>query len=130
MARMRLRHVNVLAVALWHGLYSLIFAIFLGVFYSAYAYLRVGHLSKYVLAYYLVIIPVIYCPLGFLAYAIVAFIYNSLRAERGRNYSRFGRRREPSAFANPVLGASFVSALTLKVSGPELSLTVGLPPAP
>jgi len=32
MARMRLRHVNVLAVALWHGLYSLIFAIFIGLF--------------------------------------------------------------------------------------------------
>jgi len=64
-------------------LYSLIFAIFLGVFYSAYAYLRVGHLSKYVLAYYLVVIPVVYCPLGFLAYAIVAFIYNSFGRREG-----------------------------------------------
>ena len=77
MVRMRLRHVNVLAVALWHGLYSLIFALFFGVFYCAYAYLRVGYLSKYLLAYYVIGVPVVYCPLGFLGYAIVASIYNS-----------------------------------------------------
>ena len=83
MARMRLRHVNALAVALWHGLYSLIFALFLGVFYCAYAYLKAGHLSKYVLAYYLIGVPVVYCPLGFLAYAIVASIYNSVVRKEG-----------------------------------------------
>jgi uncharacterized membrane protein YagU involved in acid resistance len=84
MARMRLRHVKVLAVALWHGLYSLIFAILLGVFYCAYAYMTVGHLSTYGLAYYLIGLPVVYCPLGFLAYALVAFIYNSMvRSEGG-----------------------------------------------
>jgi hypothetical protein len=83
MARMRLRNVNVLAVALWHSLYSFIFAIFIGVFYCAYAYLTVGHLSRYGLAYYLIVLPVVYCPLGFLAYALVASIYNFIVRREG-----------------------------------------------
>jgi hypothetical protein len=83
MAKVRLRRVSVLAVAFWHGLYSLIFAIFLGVTYSGYTYISYGRLPTYNLLYYMVGIPVVYCPLGFLAYGLAAAIYNSLAQSMG-----------------------------------------------
>lgn len=101
MARMRLRHVDVLAVALWHGLYSFIFAIFIGVFYCAYAYLRVGHLSTYSLAYYLIVLPLVYCPLGLLAYALVASIYNFIVRREGGITLDLEASENPPPLPNP-----------------------------
>jgi hypothetical protein len=83
MAKVRLKRVSVLGVAMWHGLYSLIFALFLGAFYSGYMYLRVGRLSTYSLVYFMVGLPAVYCPLGFLAYGLVAAIYNSIARGAG-----------------------------------------------
>jgi hypothetical protein len=83
MARMRLKNVSVLGVAMWHGLYSLIFAMFLGAAYSGYAYLRVGRLPTYYLVYFMVGLPAVYCPLGFLAYGLVAKVYNSIARSAG-----------------------------------------------
>jgi hypothetical protein len=75
---MRLKRVSVMGVATWHALYSFIFAIFLGIVYSTFAYLRAGNLQPTTFLYYMLAIPLIYSPLGFIAYALVAFIYNSL----------------------------------------------------
>ena len=83
MARMRLKRVSVLGVAMWHGLYSLIFALFLGSVYSGYIYLRVGRLSTYSLVYFMVALPAVYCPLGSLAYGLVAAIYNLIARSAG-----------------------------------------------
>jgi hypothetical protein len=78
MPRMRLKRVSVMGVATWHALYSFIFAIFLGIVYSTFAYLRAGNLATTTLLYYMLAIPLVYTPLGFIAYALVALIYNSL----------------------------------------------------
>jgi hypothetical protein len=78
--KLKLRRVDVLGVALWHGLYSFVFAVFLGVFYAGYVYLTTGRLGGLI---YLVSIPVLYCPLGFVAYALVAVIYNAVARSAG-----------------------------------------------
>jgi hypothetical protein len=83
MAKMRLKRVSVLGVAMWHGLYSLIFALFLGALYSGYAYLRVGRLSTYSLVYFMVGLPAVYCPMGAFAYGLVAAIYNMIARGAG-----------------------------------------------
>jgi membrane-anchored protein YejM (alkaline phosphatase superfamily) len=78
--KMKLRRVSVVGVALWHGLYSLIFAVLLGIFYAAYVYLTTGRAGGLV---YVVSIPLLYCPLGFAAYALVAVVYNSVARSAG-----------------------------------------------
>lgn len=83
MARMRLRRVGVLAVAFWHGLYSLFFALFVGFAYSAYTYAMYGRLPAATLQYYTVVVPLITCPLGAGAYGLAALIYNSVAARMG-----------------------------------------------
>jgi hypothetical protein len=83
MAKMRLKSVSPLTVAAWHGLYSLIFALMLGIVYSAYTLYVYGQLPPSRFAYYMIAIPVIYCPLGFIAYGLVALIYNSIAKHRG-----------------------------------------------
>jgi hypothetical protein len=83
MARMKLRSVSVLGVAVWHGLYSLIFAVLLGLIYSGYILLVYGNLPASYLVYYMLVIPAVYCPLGFMAYGLVAIIYNSIARHSG-----------------------------------------------
>ncbi len=83
MARMRLKHVGVVTVAFWHGVYTLIFALFIGTAYSIYTYLSYGRLPTYNLAFYMVGIPLVYTPLGFLAYGLMAIIYNSVAKKMG-----------------------------------------------
>lgn len=83
MTKMRLRSVSPLTVAAWHGLYSLIFAFLLGIVYSAYMLFVYGHLPPLYFVYYMIAIPVVYCPLGFIAYGLVALIYNAIAKHRG-----------------------------------------------
>ncbi len=82
MAKMRLKRVNVLAVAAWHGLYSLIFAFFLSFFYLAYYQISLGYVPRRIW-YYLAIVPLAYCPLGFIAYGLVALVYNNVARSIG-----------------------------------------------
>src|ERR1043165_128870 len=83
MAKVKLKSVSALNVAAWHGLYSLIFAFLLGIIYSSYRLFVYGHLPPSYFIYYMIAIPVIYCPLGFIAYGLVALIYNSIAKHRG-----------------------------------------------
>ncbi len=83
MAKMKLKQVSVLGVAVWHGLYSLLFALLLGTVYAGYTSLVYGHLPSAYFVYYMIIIPAVYCPLGFIAYGLTAFIYNSIARNRG-----------------------------------------------
>ena len=83
MAKVKLTRVSVLGVAMWHGFYCLIFAIFLGVVYSGYTFLIYGQLPTRTLLYYMVGMPVVYCPLGFFAYGLTAAIYNSIARGAG-----------------------------------------------
>lgn len=83
MARVRLKRVGVLAVAFWHGLYSLIFALFVGVIYSVYTYVSYGQLPTHTLLYYVVGLPLFYCPIGAFAYGLVAFVYNTVAGNMG-----------------------------------------------
>jgi hypothetical protein len=82
MARVRIKRVSVLAVALWHSLYALIFALFLSLVYLAYYYLSLGYIPARIW-YYLAIVPAAYCPLGFVAYGLVALIYNATAQNTG-----------------------------------------------
>jgi hypothetical protein len=83
MAKVRLKSVSPLNVAAWHGLYSLIFAFLLGIVYSAYALFVYGRLPASYFVYYMIALPVVYCPLGFIAYGLVAHLYNSIARHRG-----------------------------------------------
>src|SRR5437016_2074755 len=83
MRSMKLKRVGVLSVAMWHGLYSLIFAIFLGIAFTAYTYLSMGAVSPSYLLYYWVVTPLIYCPLGFISYGLVAILYNAVAGSVG-----------------------------------------------
>ena len=82
MAKVKLQRVSVLAVATWHSLYCLIFAFFLGFFYLGYYYLSLGYIPRSIW-YYLAVVTTAYCPLGFIAYALIALIYNALAKHIG-----------------------------------------------
>ena len=77
MAKVRLTRVSVLAIAAWHALYALIFAFFLSFFYLGYYHISLGYIPGRIW-YYLAIVPMAYCPLGFIAYGLVALIYNAI----------------------------------------------------
>lgn len=80
--KMRLKRVSVLPVAAWHGLYCLIFAIFISLFYLTYYYLSLGYLPRATF-FYLLMIPLVYCPVGVVAYGLVAIIYNAVSSNSG-----------------------------------------------
>jgi hypothetical protein len=42
-----------------------------------------GRLPTYSLVYYMVALPLVYCPLGFIASGLVALIYNSFAKDSG-----------------------------------------------
>ena len=92
--KLKLKRVSVLGVALWHGLYSLIFAVLLGLFYAVYVYLTTGRAGGLI---YVVSIPLLYCPLGFAAYALVALVYNSV----ARSAGGIGLELEDSEYSAP-----------------------------
>ena len=82
MVKMRLKHVNVLAVAAWHGFYCMIFAFFLSLFYLAYYDVTLGYIPREIW-YYLAVVPAAYCPLGFIAYGLMAGAYNAIALKSG-----------------------------------------------
>lgn len=97
MRRMKLRRVGALSVAMWHSIYSLIFSLFLALAFTAYTYLMLGKVSSSYLIYYWVVIPVIYFPMGFVAYGLVALLYNSVASSFGAISMEFdsGENEQP-----------------------------------
>jgi hypothetical protein len=45
--------------------------------------LAYGYLPTSYLIYYMVVIPAVYCPLGFIAYGLAALIYNNIARHSG-----------------------------------------------